>query len=95
MRALLHFFHISKHLSTFYATLCATFPGLHRLQEDTEQDEGDTEIEGEIDLATFAEDEEGQNDGVTRFEIVRQVNGKGREALQGLDLQQIHAHGAE
>ena len=65
------------------------------LDEESEQDEGYAHVEGEIDFAPLAEDEEGQNDGVTRFEIVRQVNGKGREALQGLDLQQIHAHGAE
>ena len=76
-------------------TFVLTLPSLHRLQEDAEQDEGDTEIEGEIDFATFAKDEEGKNDGVTRFEIVCQINGKGREAFQSLDLQEIHANGAE
>ena len=52
-------------------------PGFHRLQEDAEQDEGDTEVEGEVDLAALAEDEEGENDGIAGFEVIRQIDGKG------------------
>ena len=70
-------------------------PGLHRLKKDTEQDEGDAEVEGEIDLTALAEDEEGEDNRIAGLEIIRQVHSEGREALQGLDLQQIHAHGTE
>ena len=72
-----------------------TAPGFHRLEEDAEQDEGDAEVEGEIDFTTLAKDEEGENDGVAGFEIIRQIDGKGREALQGLNLKQIHTYGTE
>ena len=72
-----------------------TAPGFHRLEEDAEQDEGDTEIEGEIDFAAFTKDEEGEDDGVAGFEIICQIDGEGRETLQGLNLKQIHTYGTE
>ena len=52
-------------------------PGLHRLEEDAEQDEGNAKIEREIDLAALAKDEEGKDDGVAGFEVVRQIDGEG------------------
>ena len=61
-------------------------PGLQRLQENAEQNERNAEVEGEIDFATFAEDEEGEDYRVARFEIIGQINGKGRKAFQGLNL---------
>ena len=70
-------------------------PCLHRLQEDAEEDEGDAEVEGEVDLAALAEDEEGEDDGIAGFKVIRQIDGEGREAFQGLDLQEIHGYGAE
>ena len=62
------------------------FPNFHWLKEYTKQDEGDAKIEGEINLTALAEDEEGKDDGVTGLEVVCQVDGEGREALQGLNL---------
>ena len=56
-------------------------PASNRLQKDAEQNESNAEVEGEIDLATFAKDEEGKGDGVTGFEIISQVDGEGREAF--------------
>ena len=66
------------------ATMVA--PGLHRLKEHAEQDEGDAEVEGEINFTPLAEDEEGEDDGVARFKVIRQIDGKGRQSLQGLNL---------
>ena len=43
----------------------------------------------------FAKDEEGKYNRVTRFEIIRQINGEGGEMLQGLNLQEIHTNCAE
>ena len=57
-------------------------PGLHRLEEDAEQDEGNAEVEGEVDFTTHAKDEEGEDDGVAGFKIIRQIDGEGREVLQ-------------
>lgn len=68
---------------------------LHGLEEDTQQDEGNAEVEREVDFATFTKDEESQDDGVAGLKIVSEVDGKGRKALQSLDLQQIHADGTE
>ena len=65
------------------------------LKQDTKQDEGDADIEGEIDLAPFAKDKKGQDDGVTGFQIIGQIDRESREAFQCLNLQEIHAHGAE
>ena len=70
-------------------------PGLHRLEEDAEQDEGNAEVEGEVDFTTLAKDEEGEDDGVAGFKIIRQIDGEGREALQGLNLKQIHTYVTE
>ena len=75
------------------ATMVA--PGLHRLKEHAEQDEGDAEVEGEINFTPLAEDEEGEDDGVARFEVVGEIDGEGGEPLQGLNLQEIHADGTE
>ena len=61
-------------------------PGLHRLKEHAEQDEGDAEVEGEINFTPLAEDEEGEDDGVARLKVIRQVDGKSRQSLQGLNL---------
>jgi len=61
-------------------------PASNRLQKDAEQDESDAEVEGEIDLAAFAKNEESKGDGVTGFKIISQVDGEGGEALQRLDL---------
>ena len=47
------------------------------LQEDTEQDEGNTYIKREINLATLAKDEECEDNGVAGLEIIRQIDGKG------------------
>lgn len=66
------------------ATMVA--PGLHRLKEHAEQDEGDAEVEGEINFTPLAEDEEGEDDGVARFKVIRQIDGKSRQSLQGLNL---------
>ena len=70
-------------------------PSTTGLQEDAEQDEGDADVEREIDFTALAEDEESEDDGVAGFEVVGEIDGEGREALQGLYLQQVHAHGAE
>ena len=72
-----------------------TAPGFHRLKKDAEQDKGDAEVEGEVDLAALAKDEEGEDDGIAGFEVIRQIDGEGREAFQGLNLKQIHGYGAE
>lgn len=65
------------------------------MKENTEQNQADADIEGVIELTPLAKDEEGKDDGITRFEIVRQIDGKGRKALQRLDLQQIHTNRTE
>ena len=65
------------------------------MQQDAQQDEGDAKVEGEIDLASFAKDEEGKNDGVTGLKVVGKVDGEGRQAFQRLNLKQIHANGTE
>ena len=65
------------------------------MQQHAEQNEADAEIEGEVDFAAFTEDEEGQADGVAGLQIVRQVDGKGRQALQGHYLEDVHGYGAE
>ena len=72
-----------------------TAPGFHRLEKDAEQDEANAEVEGEVDFATLAKDEEGEDDGVAGFEIICQIDGEGRETLQGLNLKQIHTYGTE
>ena len=38
-----------------------------RLEEDAQQDEGNAEVEREVDFTTFAKDEEGQNDSIAGF----------------------------
>lgn len=70
-------------------------PGLHRLQEYAKQDEGDAEVEGEINLATLAENEESKDNSVAWLKIICQIDGKSGEALQGLDLKQIYTNGTE
>ena len=65
------------------------------LKEDAEQDEGDADVEREIDLAPFAEDEEGEDDGVAGLEVVGQIDSEGRQTLQGLNLQEVHTDGTE
>ena len=70
-------------------------PDFHRLKQDAEQDEGDADVEREINFAALAEDEEGEDDGVAGLEVVGEIDGEGREALQGLNLQEVHANGAE
>ena len=67
----------------------------HRLEEDAQQDEGNAEVEREINLPAFAEDEEGEDNRVAGLKVIRQIDSKGREAFQGLDLEQIHGNGAE
>lgn len=69
--------------------------GSRRLQHHAKQNEGNAEVEGEIDFATLAKDEEGKDDGIAGLQIVGQVDGEGREPFQGLNLEQIHAHRAE
>ena len=61
--------------------LALTSPGFHRLEEYAEKDEGDAEVEGEIDFAALAEDEEGEDDGIAGFQVVCQVNGEGGETF--------------
>lgn len=63
-----------------------TAPGLHRLKKDAEQDKGDAEVEGEVDLATLAKDKEGEDNRITGLKVIRQVDGKSRQSLQGLNL---------
>ena len=65
------------------------------LQEDAEQNERDADIERVVDFATLAENDKGQDNRVTGFEIIGQVDCEGREALQGLNLQEIHTHRTE
>ena len=65
------------------------------MEENTEQNQTDADIKRVIKFTPFAKDEESKDDGITRFQIIRQIDRKGREALQRLDLQQIHADGAE
>ena len=72
-----------------------TSPGFHRLEEDTEKDEGNADVEREIDFAALTEDEESEDDGIAGFEVVGQINGEGGKALQSLDLQEIHAYSTE
>ena len=78
-----------------FISLSAFLHGAEGLQQHAEDDEGDAQIEREVDLAALAEDEEGQDDGVAGLQVVGQVDGEGRQALQGLNLHQVHAHGAE
>ena len=66
-----------------------------RLKKNAEENQCNADVEGEVDFTTFAKDEESQDDGITRFEVIGQVDSKGRKALQGLDLQEIHANGTE
>ena len=70
-------------------------PGTSGLQEDAEQNEGDADIEREINLTTLAEDEEGEDDGVAGLEVVGQIDSEGRQTLQGLNLQEVHTDGTE
>ena len=70
-------------------------PHSQALQQYTEHDERNAQIEGEVDFAPLAEDDEGKYNGVAGLQIVGQVDGEGREMLQGLLLQQVHANGAE
>jgi hypothetical protein len=65
------------------------------LEKNTEQNQADAEIKGVIKFTSFAKDKESKDDGITRFQIIGQIDSKGREALQCLNLQQIHANGAE
>ena len=69
-----------------FTIFSVTTPYFHRLQEDAEQDESNAEVEGKVDLTTFAEDEEGEDDGIAWFKVIRQIDGKGGETLQGLNL---------
>lgn len=70
-------------------------PNTTGLKEDAEQDEGYADVEREIDLAPLAEDEEGEDNGVAGLEVVGQIDGEGRQALQGLNLQEVHTDGTE
>ena len=65
------------------------------MQQDAQKDEGDAEVEGEINLATLAENEESEDNSVAWLKIICQIDGKSGEALQGLDLKQIYANGTE
>ena len=67
-------------------------PYFHRLQDNTDQDEGNAQIEREIDFATLTKDEKSEDDGVTRLKVVRQIDGKCRQSLQGLNLKQVHGY---
>ena len=53
-------------------------PDLQRLEEDTDEDEGDTKVEREIDFTTLAKDEEGKDNRIARLEIVSEIDSKGR-----------------
>ena len=76
-------------------TNCVDLQCTTGLEEDAKEDEGDADVEGEIDLTALAEDEEGEDDGVAGFEVVGEIDGEGGEPLQGLNLQEIHADGTE
>ena len=65
------------------------------LQQDAQQDEGDAKVEGEIDLTPLTENEEGEDDRIAGFEVVSQIDGEGRKALECLNLKQIHRHSTE
>ena len=91
----LYFCNIPVFIITWRFSRCLVFAHPHGLQQHAEQDEDDADIEREVDFAALAEDEEGQDDGVAGLQVVGEVDGEGREPLQGLDLQQIHAYGAE
>lgn len=56
------------------------------LKKDTKEDEGDADVEGEIDFPTLAKDKKSQNNRVARLQVVCEIDGKGRKALQGLNL---------
>ena len=85
-------FHTVLHASIKQKSLPPRPPGL---QQDAEQDEGYAHVEGEIDFAPLAEDEEGEDDGVAGLEVVSEIDGEGRQPLQGLNLQEVHTNGAE
>ena len=53
-------------------------PNLQRLETDAEQDEGNAEVERDIYLAALAKDEEGEDDDIAGFEVIRQIDGEGR-----------------
>ena len=53
-------------------------PDLQRLEEDTDEDKGDTKVEREIDFTTLAKDEEGKDNRIARLEIVSEIDSKGR-----------------
>jgi len=58
----------------------------HGLEEDAQQDKGNAEVERKVDFATFAKDEEGQDNGIAGFEVIGEIDGEGGKALQSLDL---------
>ena len=51
--------------------------GLYWLQKDAEEDECDAKIEGKVDFAALAEDEEGEDNGIAGLEIVGEIDGEG------------------
>ena len=94
--AKIHFFIEKKEINEKKLRLCSLFlPNTLGLEEDAKQNEDDTDIEREIDFAALAEDKEGEEDGIAGFKIISQIDSKGREALQGLDLQEVHTNGTE
>ena len=65
------------------------------LQQNTKNYESNANIEWEVQFPCLAEEKEGKQNGVAWLKVVGEVHGKRWELLQGLDLQQIHADGAE
>ena len=47
-----------------------------RLQQNTQQNQSDADIKGEIDLAPFTEDDKSKNNSVTGLEIIGEINCK-------------------
>ena len=71
------------------------FPSLPRLKQYAEDYEDDAYIEREVEFAGLAEEDEGEEDGVARLEVVGEIDSECRQLLQRLNLKQIHAYGAE
>ena len=49
-----------------------------RLQQYAEQNQSNTDIEREINLAALSENQKGQDNGIARLKVIREVNGKRR-----------------
>lgn len=65
------------------------------LQADAQNDEGNTDVEGEVEQTGFAEKQESHEDGVARLEVVGEVDGEGRQTFEHLYLQYVEASRAE